>query len=266
MFDVPPTDSCAVALRALADGRHAALAPRAQPRAAVAEAGYYRVILTAASTRLSITTTDDVRTGDPISGTMALDPAGPPRMLEELFVCVPGAAIPVRAGTFRWTAPAFWVGLTVPVVLADCEGRVLGTAALPILALPPESRPPPDPSAGITLTSSRKGRAGTLVQLLGNFDGDAGTTRVSVRGVHVPVIAESPRKVIVRLPASEDGPALVRVVEGGASDSVRVRIAPTRGVYVRRFVYPLVGLAALLAVLVGVSSAVRGTASARPPS
>ncbi len=58
------------------------------------------------------------------------------------------------------------------------------------------------------------GRAGMPVTVKGPFDGDFGTTKISINGKKVRIIAESPRKMIFESPVGVSGPGVIGLREG----------------------------------------------------
>ena len=131
---------------------------------------------------------DDVAPGERFSGSME----GPPNFMLEL-----GAqSARVRERDFTWTMPAVKPGEFVPLILKDFRGAELARASMQV-ATPRPAQP--------AFRFPKFVQVGHAAPVLGPFDGDADTTEMTIGGEPARVLAESPRKVIVRAPERPAG-------------------------------------------------------------
>ena len=154
---------------------------------------------------------DDMAAGDTISGTVTADPNGEndaersanAAELRGLGVELPGASASAGDGLLLFTVP---LGGVVTLVLTDGPRR-LGAANIP-------TAPPLTPPGQFTIPAVTE--AARPATITGPFDGNASNTQVTVNGVPCPVLAESPRQVVLMTPV-EVGPMNVQVREGEQS-------------------------------------------------
>jgi hypothetical protein len=132
---------------------------------------------------------DDVAPGDHFSGTLE----GPANFVFELD----GQRARVGDRDFSWVMPSVKPGEFVPLILKDFRGRELGRASVQVA--------PPRP-AQTTFRFPKFVHAGHSAPILGPFDGDLDTTALLIGGEPARVLAESPRKVVVRAPEHAVGP------------------------------------------------------------
>ncbi len=139
---------------------------------------------------------DDVAPGENFSGTLD-GPAG--------FVLTLGGQRARAVGPFHWQAPDSDSQQRVPLVLVDATGRERARTLLPV-------------QSGVTPESDFRFpkliQAGQLFPVRGPFDGNSRTTRVSVGGREVVLIAESLRKAVARAPLDTIGPIASTVTKG----------------------------------------------------
>lgn len=197
----------------------------------------------------------DLGVADTISGSLILHTAGPPGKKREknrekmsrlsvrigelerpaastpfgpVAVCarVTGSSLPVlRCEGFREDAADGQHRL--PVQLLNRKGKVILETRLPVAATP-------EPSTS-RFTYLPLGKAGQPLEILGPFDGNVSTTRVSLGGHLATPLAESPRRTVVRSPLSILGRTRLELSENGTS-----RVGPFRNLAVLlRFAKPM---------------------------
>ena len=158
---------------------------------------------------------DDVASGEHFSGALE----GPPNYVFEFA----GQQARVGERAFEWVMPALRAGEFVPLVLKDFRGTELGRAMVQVAA----------PRAPVSAFQFPKFvQAGHSAPVLGPFDGDAETTSLVIGGAPARVLAESPRKVVVRAPEHVLGPVAYTLRKGDAERKGDLRsldIETTRG-------------------------------------
>lgn len=179
--------------------------------------GTVTVEIPTAGGSVRVTLPDDMRAGDTISGTVVFPQTG---SLEDQVVEVKtaeGEGVVVRSADpgskmLKFVIPA---GLySIPFVLKNASGKHIGTAVVSVksdltgnIPTQPGNFAPP-----------RIGQTGRSISIPGNFDGNASTTRININGRDLPVIAESPRKSVVQIPAdTPTGPRPLTVRENQSS-------------------------------------------------
>ncbi len=145
---------------------------------------------------------DDVRPGERFAGSIA-GPAG--------YSVRMGAQRANAGDVFRWSAPEGSAGDPLAVVFAGRGGVDVGSALL---------QPVTDVLQEPAIKVPPLVQAGRPFAIRGPFDGDPATTKVTVGGVELPLLAESPRKAVVRA----SGATL-----GAVTFSVRERRVNARG-------------------------------------
>lgn len=163
---------------------------------------------------------DDLAAGETVSGslTLALAPA-PPRKEEKARAQLALLTVDV-GGLPQRPAPTSLSGLTVcgdlacdgggsavPVRLRNRKGEVLAEGRVPVTEpLPPSTayRYPP------------VGQTGGYLEIHGPFDGVAASTRLVIHGLRAAVVAESPRRTLVEVPAGAVGASTLELQEGPA--------------------------------------------------
>jgi len=168
---------------------------------------------------------DEVAAGDTLSGTVTLEPAGDRQRqvrkntgeLSGYVVDVGGTESSAGGGRVDWTVPADLAGAVVPLVLRDAAGHAVASTEIPVVRRPPIlSSGGTGGAGGSGYDIPRVGQTGRPFRIAGSFDGDLGTTGISIGGHPSDVLAESPRQVVVRAPANLTGPTDVMVTEGDA--------------------------------------------------
>ena len=203
---------------------------------------------------------DDVRAGDTLSGVVVAEPEGDSEKkrrksqdrLDGLVVDVEGQKSSVNEGLAKWSIPA---GTSVIVRLLDRKGKELARTSLPVQPtplhefaslpaiqedvtgvvlnlreVPPKVKAPASPGDFRLPTVGQTGRTATST---GPFDGDLGTTAITVDGKEVKLLAESPRQLVFESPQGVTGKTVLHLKERdveieGAYRSLGVRLyAPT---------------------------------------
>lgn len=203
--------------------------------------GTVTIEIPSANGGVSVILPDDIRAGDTISGTVVFSGNG---VLEGEVVevnTVGGGAVSVKSGDagnkmLKFTVPA---GLaSIPFLLKSASGKHIGTAVLNVNDKFSGNIPTQLSVGSVTkngtFTSAdfnyfappRLGQTGRAISIPGNFDGSAANTGVAIGGKQLPVIAESPRKTVVQIPAdSAVGPSQLTVSEGkGPSQTSPINI------------------------------------------
>jgi hypothetical protein len=159
---------------------------------------------------------DDLTAGDTLSGSFGVVPKGKTaeiqqrslQALQGYSVEVAGQGAPIAQGWGSWILPA---GVTsVPVALRDGNGDLVLTTDIPVLAQPPVpftlsagSRPL---GASPDFQLPRIGDSGSPNEIHGPFDGNFQNTAVDLGGSSVPLLGESPRKLMFFVPSGFVGP------------------------------------------------------------
>lgn len=177
--------------------------------------------------RVHVILPDDARPGDTLSGTVSVEPAGrddkqrkaASDRLQGHVLEVPGGKVPLSAGTLRLTVPA---AAGIALRLADARGRGVGRALVPVSPAPAATAGTASGTAGLEVPPVAQ--AGRPVSLTGPFDGDLANARVSVGGQPAEVLAESPRRLVARVPADVVGPAELTVEEAGTTSRGELRV------------------------------------------
>lgn len=149
---------------------------------------------------------DDVASGEHFSGALE----GPPNYVFEFA----GQEARVGERAFEWVMPAVRAGEFVPLILRDFRGKELGRASVQVAA-------PRPPVAAFHFPKFVQ--AGHSAPVLGPFDGDADTTSLVIGGEPARVLAESPRKVVVRAPEHVLGPVAYTLRKGDAEQKGDLR-------------------------------------------
>ena len=168
--------------------------------------GFVALTFSTQSNHVRVYFPDDVAPGEQFSGTLE----GQPNYSLEFA----GQQARVRDGEFRWMMPRVQPGEFVPLILKDFRGKELGRASVLVAA----SRP-----AVSTFRFPKFVHAGHAVPVLGPFDGDSETTSLAIGGQAAPVLAESPRKIVVRAPEHLLGPVAYTLRKGAAEQKGDLR-------------------------------------------
>ena len=145
--------------------------------------GLIAVTFTIQSNQLRVYLPDDVASGEKFSGAIE----GQPNYIVELA----GQRASARDGAYYWTMPVNPESSFASLLVRDFRGRELARASIPVAT----------PRALITAFRFPKFvSSGSPAPVLGPFDGDARSTSFTVGGEATQILAESPRKVVVRAP------------------------------------------------------------------
>lgn len=161
---------------------------------------------------------DDIRPGETISGTVTIEPAGESakeknrnkESLEKYSVQLPdeltGKKVVSRFFRFSTKSSNHSISLslnnkTVSTVVIPMNNRTGNPGLLSI------------PAHILTTAPSR---------ITGPFDGDASTTRCSIDGAPMEILAESPRQCIINMPEAASGPHIVSVSENNMTTEKKV--------------------------------------------
>jgi hypothetical protein len=164
-----------------------------------------------ASGNVKIILPDDIRPGDTITGTVF---AGQGVVEGEVISIKTVEGEVVASKKIGPSSPSQAVTFTVPqgissLILA-CNGKHIPAVQFTINAN--FSGMPAQPGS---FAPPRLGQTGRDITIPGNFDGNAANTTVDVGGKALPVIAESPREAVVKIPADmPTGPSNLTVGDG----------------------------------------------------
>jgi len=195
--------------------------------------GLHTASFTSRQGTLTVHLPADVRAGDTISGVVLAEPAGATREERErnrseltgMVVAVEEQPVPAGSGRGRWLVPGTATALVV--ALRDSAGRTVKTTPIPM------AKGPEQTLAGYAIPPI--GQAGKPLPVVGPFDGDLATTKVTIGDRAAEVLAESPRGLVVKCPEDVSGPASVTVTKRGKEvarsqefRSVTVRLSAPR--------------------------------------
>lgn len=170
----------------------------------------------------------DAAAGDTLSGSVYAEPAGDDEetrdgnreKLSALVLAFAGARAEVGSGSLRATLPASLDEGFVPFALEGAGGTSVASAAVPASTSAAGSPP--------SLELPRVAQAGRPVSVRGAFDGDASTTVVTLGGEPLHVLAESPRRAVLQVPADALGVEELKVREGGEGGTGTTATGPLR--------------------------------------
>jgi len=182
------------------------------------DGGMTTVTFSVAAGRLKVFLPDDVRSGDTISGTVTMEPAGSDDtekaknavVLQSLSVFLGDqkAVTPESGPKFTWIPRSPSPGAPVRYIIRISE--ILPSQNAPAVYATMYAAGPPSPSA---YTIPVLGQTGHPLVIPGPFDGNADNTKCTVGGVSCRVVAESPRKVVIQIPAESVGPTTISIGE-----------------------------------------------------
>ena len=173
---------------------------------------------------------DEMAGGDTISGTVTVEPKGATDAEKALnsdvlngyvFDLGDGTKVKADEPRFTWvpkvTQPSTQAKYVLKVVEVLAKtGETVASNNISILTVPP-----PVPT---NINFPALGQNGHPVQITGPFDGNSANTKANIGGEPVSVIAESPRKSIVRAPARMAGPYSITAIDGVKVGSGEIRI------------------------------------------
>lgn len=172
---------------------------------------------------------DDAAAGDTLSGTVMVQPRGPDDQkarqrdaLGALVLLLPDLKVPVKDAQFTWTVPTMEFGIDATVVQCPVrivevtDHREVGMSLMPIdppvLGGASPTIPPPSAASWPPF-----GQTGRPAEIIAEFDGRFSTTTVSMPGLTLKLLAESPRKVVFENPTDVIGPATLTMSERGVA-------------------------------------------------
>src|SRR4030095_6258084 len=156
--------------------------------------------------RVVVSLPDDMRAGDTVSGTVSHEATDDNSKSTTYVIDVEGnKPTPIAEKMIKLIVPAAAGSLVM--VLKDGAGTEVGRAAIAIQ--------PKVSSLPSNFVLPRMGQTWRSIEIFGPFDGDTGTTRCDVGGKRVKIIAESPRKTVVRVPLEPVGSTDITVTEQG---------------------------------------------------
>jgi hypothetical protein len=182
------------------------------------DAGLTTITFNVDAGRIKVFLPDDVRSGDTISGTVVAEPAGGDEaertknagLLNKITVYLSDQKMftPDNGPKFTWlpklsnpTAPSRYI-----VRISDISPSRAGPA---VYASMYTAGTPPPPAFHLPVL----GQNGRAVIITGPFDGNSDNTKCSVGGTACWVVAESPRKALVQIPADSVGPTTLSIGE-----------------------------------------------------
>ncbi|MGQ0793101.1 MAG: YybH family protein [Deltaproteobacteria bacterium] len=180
--------------------------------------------------RIKLYLPDEVIAGDTVSAAAEILPVGLTQIetdknrAELLLYSIEFAAQSrkLAAKTLKWTIPPN--SLSPALILRDKSSKQVASVRISAGVggvAAPEPRDYQFPPVG---------QAGMPAQIVGSFDGDFATTRLSIGGRDVKILAESPRKLVFESPLSGIGQSEMALTESGVSIS-----RPFRNLRVVRF-------------------------------
>jgi len=162
---------------------------------------------------------DDIRAGDTITGTVSM--SAPGNIVEGEVVqikTVEGEVVATKKIDPSGNTPlTFSVPPGASSLVLSCTGKHIKDAIITVKSSPSTGTVPTQPGS---FTPPRLGQTGRDISIPGNFDGNAANTSVNVGGKQLPVIAESPRKAVVQIPAdTPTGPGNITIKENGPGNN-----------------------------------------------
>jgi cell division septation protein DedD len=163
---------------------------------------------------------DDMDTGDVISGTVVIEPAGKTeeeqqRNRDELnryWVELENDKSPVIQKNLRWNIPDALTGWVSHLILRDGSGEEVARTIVSVEDVAPTIERTITP-ASWEYQFPIVGHAGNPVQIKGPFDGNLGTTELKIGGKEARILAESPRKLVFESPRDILGPTQIELRE-----------------------------------------------------
>lgn len=193
------------------------------------ENGLSRLLFTFPAGRLVVNLPDDIRPGDTISGTVSSEPAGADATERSAnqstlngYVVDLGDGMKVKGNetSFKWLPKIVTTGAT-PKYYLRMIAVYAGTDMLGGLNIPINMAGTPDPTA---FTPPALGQNGRPLSVYGPFDGSFSNTGCMIGGRPCEVLAESPRKAVVKVPSSATGPTTFDLTEGKSTLNGELRV------------------------------------------
>ena len=203
---------------------------QAPSAATIVRDGVAAVTFTTPQGKVRVWLPDDMMAGDHISGTVVADPAGTgdfevnknANALADFAVSVNGRTLTLRALP-RMTGAGITSVFTDEIAVAPSKVELLSNGKV-VASAPLPARPLPEPAAPTGVRVPLLAQAGRPLEIQGPFDGNAENTKASIRGAEVPILAESPRQAVVRVPADALGPTEISIAENGVETKGSVRV------------------------------------------
>jgi hypothetical protein len=181
------------------------------------DGGMTTVTFSVAAGRLKVFLPDDMRSGDTISGTVVAEPAGSDEtekaknaiVLKSLTVYLDQKTVTPESGPkFTWipkspnpAAPSKYI-IRISEILPSQNAPAVYARLYPIGT--------PSPPA---YTIPSLGQNGRQIVIPGPFDGNSDNTKCTVGSTACRIVAESPRKVVIQIPAEPVGPTTISIGE-----------------------------------------------------
>ena len=170
---------------------------------------------------ITVYTPADMHAGDVISGTVFTEPEGKndkevkknQDVLNGRVIEMEDKKTPVEKGEEKWQIPTFFPGITTLLKLKDANGKVIGTAEVPVDSIPRSIIPPDVLNENYYLIPDYI-QAGRPFQIPGFYDGDFLTTGMTINGVSPTILAESPGLTIFEASPDIVGPSEIVLTEG----------------------------------------------------
>src|SRR5215813_14589972 len=155
---------------------------------------------------IKVNLTDDVATGDTISGTVETEPTGKgdaeraqnQAELSGYVIEIEGKKTTVVEKKISWAIPTTLTSDAKLIVL-EHRGQTVATSEIPISQMPT--------STPTQTTLPTGGQQGRTIECRGNFPP---TDQVSIGGSVLPEVARSPRKIVVRNTSETLGPTTIK--------------------------------------------------------
>lgn len=196
-----------------------AIAPVMDSASLRTDGGLTTVTFNVAAGRLKVLLPDDVRSGDTISGTVIAEPAGNDET-EKAKNAVVLLGLSVFLGdqktvtaesdpTFTWIPKS--PNPTAPSRYIIRISEILPSQNAPAVYSTMYATGPPSPT---DFSIPAFGQNGRPMVIPGPFDGNSDNTKCTVGGVTCRILAESPRKIVVLVPAEPVGAMTISIGEG----------------------------------------------------
>lgn len=191
---------------------------------------------------------DDMAAGDAISGTVVATPTGgTPEEKNNNRAALNGYVVelqksknsggrkealsstPLSVGNkIKFTAPAAAADKKekpgeLDVVLKTRDGRELSRVAVPLQSAPTDDARPATPAPG-DFQLPDIGQDGAVARIDGFFDGDASNTLLYIGDEQVELLAESPRRLLFRVPINVIGATRIALKEGAVEVAGTFRV------------------------------------------
>lgn len=177
--------------------------------------------------QLEVLIPTELQAGDTLSGSLAFEASGEGRQLSKNLgglrsysLELSGQDVRLLRETWTLTLPESLPGI-VEISLWDVTGELLAANAVPLAE---------NPEASDLFRIPRFTQGGQTFSIRGPFDGDLSNTTVALGEAGASVLAESPRRLVVRAPQRPVGSVEIRITEGettavGELRNIDVRVA-----------------------------------------